>query len=291
MKAIYEEVFDIKNRSIMADLYSVLKFDAGYHYHPEYEITYILESDGKRVVGNHVAPFKKGDFVFIGPSVPHSWINTEEYYLQSKRASAIVVQFKSELFPVGLKKTLELSHIYQLLSASKKGIHFQNPSANIIGKLHEICKTDVTNKYNILLQLLTEMSYSKNYKYLNYQSDIASGTNIDKRYEKILSYIFNNYNQHIVLQTVADFVGMNKSSLCRYLKKQYNTGFTDLLNKVRIENASLLLRETNLEISAVAYDCGFSSLTYFCTVFKSFKNCSPGEYRRSIAGYTETTNL
>ena len=48
-------------------------FQSPFHYHPELELVYVLESNGKRIVGNSVEPFEAGDMVFLGSNIPHVW--------------------------------------------------------------------------------------------------------------------------------------------------------------------------------------------------------------------------
>lgn len=47
------------------------EFDTHYHYHPEVEITWILESEGQRLVGDGLENFEANDLVLIGSGVPH----------------------------------------------------------------------------------------------------------------------------------------------------------------------------------------------------------------------------
>ncbi|RYF70847.1 MAG: cupin domain-containing protein, partial [Cytophagaceae bacterium] len=49
------------------------QFDMPLHIHPEYELTYIIEGQGKRVVGDSIADYSAGDLVLVGANLPHCW--------------------------------------------------------------------------------------------------------------------------------------------------------------------------------------------------------------------------
>ena len=53
----------------------------------------------------------------------------------------------------------------------------------------------------------------------------------------------------------------------------------------RIEKAQLLLLTTHDSQEKIAWDVGFSDLSYFCRQFKKYTQMSPGRYRRHQFSY------
>ncbi|MCH5719236.1 cupin domain-containing protein [Niabella hibiscisoli] len=50
-------------------------FSTEFHFHTECQITYILESEGRRIVGDSVDFFNSGELTFLGSDIPHVWHN------------------------------------------------------------------------------------------------------------------------------------------------------------------------------------------------------------------------
>src|SRR5665647_56280 len=75
-------------------------FKSPFHYHPELELVYVKQGQGKRIIGDKLDTFSQGDMVFIGSNLPHVWLNDESYYkgLNDLKAQALVVYFNKELF-------------------------------------------------------------------------------------------------------------------------------------------------------------------------------------------------
>jgi quercetin dioxygenase-like cupin family protein len=61
-------------------------------FHPEYELTLIVEGQGKRYVGAHMTDYSPGDLVLLGNNLPHCW-KTER--AATGNSISIVVQFGS----------------------------------------------------------------------------------------------------------------------------------------------------------------------------------------------------
>ncbi|NTW25974.1 MAG: hypothetical protein HGA37_14850, partial [Lentimicrobium sp.] len=104
-----------------------------WHYHPELELTYIVQGSGKRFTGDRIETFKSGDLVLLGPDLPHTWVSSDNNDLQDA-CQAVVVQFKSAMFDHSLDGFNEFDSIRKLIVLAKRGIKFNPAIAEKAGR-------------------------------------------------------------------------------------------------------------------------------------------------------------
>ncbi len=95
-----------------------------------------------------------------------------------------------------------------------------------------------------------------------------------------IEYINQHYSQKIILDDVATQVFLNRSYLSQLFKKEMDVSFGDYLEKIRINNAKRLIRDSTKSMSEVAESVGFSNQNYFTKVFKKVTGVSPLKYKR-----------
>ena len=88
------------------------------------------------------------------------------------------------------------------------------------------------------------------------------------------------YDQKIKLEQFAQRVAVNSTYLNRYFNQEYGCSFLQYLTSLRIEQAEMLLRDSNAEIGDICYNTGFNSPSAFHKAFKTRYGCSPSEWRR-----------
>jgi AraC-like DNA-binding protein len=82
------------------------------------------------------------------------------------------------------------------------------------------------------------------------------------------------------LQQLALQFHVSKATLMQQFKTMYNTSIHQYVLQQRLQQAALLLKETDDKISVIAHSCGFNSEKHFMTLFKRHFSMSPGVYRR-----------
>jgi AraC-like DNA-binding protein len=98
--------------------------------------------------------------------------------------------------------------------------------------------------------------------------------------ESILEFIGKNYyNPELKLSDVASHIGISEDMASDILKKYCDKSFRQYLNQVRMEDAKRLLRESDLQISEIAFKVGYNNIQHFNRVFKEYTNLTPKAFR------------
>lgn len=88
-------------------------------------------------------------------------------------------------------------------------------------------------------------------------------------------------NPQISLGLIAERLGVSQSHLSRIFKQQYDENISHYLNRVRIEHAKVLIRNTDNNLNTIALQVGFLSDMNFIRVFKKMESTTPGTYRKA----------
>lgn len=78
---------------------------------------------------------------------------------------------------------------------------------------------------------------------------------------------------------IADEMFISKSYLQKIYKQYFNRSIIEELIYFRMEKAKKLLTETDMTVTDIARDCGYSTYNYFVRQFKTSEEMSPSEYR------------
>ncbi|WP_343556365.1 AraC family transcriptional regulator [Sphingobacterium sp.] len=260
-------------------------FSTEFHFHKECQLTYIVQSEGKRIVGDSVDSFTSEELTFLGADLPHVWHNGKNYkdnFINSRSMAlylnieSLLVLF-SELFP-----TQQLTDFF--LRARRGMIFYGCTKLKLIALLKEIVRLDNSIKKVVkLLEILDLLSLTTEYRYLSSAGYINNYNKTDNDLlDKIFKYIFDNYSSEISLITAANMCNMSKHSFCRFFKRRTSKTFMEFVNEVRISESCKQIAIDKFQISNIAYACGFNSLSNFNRTFKTIKGLSPTEYRRKI---------
>jgi AraC-like DNA-binding protein len=261
-------------------------FPCPWHYHPEYELVLVTKSTGRRMVGDHIGYFKEGDLVFMGPMLPHVWVNDPEYLEEGTplEADAIVIHFVGDFLGEKFLQVPEMEKLNQFLQLSTRGMHITGAASEKIGALmKQLLDMNGMQRLVTLFSIFEILSATSDYELLASPGYIQTiHTKSTDRFSKITEYIMLNFDREITLPEAAAAANMAVTTFCNFFKTHYRVTFVEYLNMVRIGHACKLLGDMNKTIVGVAYECGFNNLANFNRQFKKIKNLTPSEYRKTI---------
>ncbi|MDR1680317.1 MAG: AraC family transcriptional regulator [Prevotellaceae bacterium] len=278
MKDIQKEITPI----VDDDLFIVLnhpnaKFDYPVHYHSEFEINLVLDSYGKRIVGDSMEDFGNIDLVMTGPNLPHAWKGEIV-----KGNHVITIQFSDRIlnFPI-LEKRL-FTQIRQLLLDAQRGIVFADSARETVRR--KIIKLTKMQGFHTVLEffsILHDLSISDRRVLVSdrFETGDIIRTSKSRRIAKVCDYIEKNFEEPVKLKDVASLVSMSESAFSHFFKKKTGRTFIDYITNYRIARACRMLSETTHTVSEVCYTCGFNNMSNFIRIFKKKKGLTPKEYR------------
>lgn len=280
MKALYEKVTIGEEHSLLVKHIRLDAFGALWHYHPEYELTYIIQSNGKRFVGDHVTNFNVGDLVLIGPNLPHFWRNDDERS-DEPPAEAIVVQFPASLDDTVLAALPESEHVRQLLYRARYGLCFSaNTSIRLAPRLLQLPQLEGMTRVLELISILTELAADRNSELLASDGYQLTATEAEtERMKRVLDYVLREFKREIRIDQIASVAGMAPAAFCRYFRKRTNKSFVEYLNELRISHARKLLTHADLSVGQVGQECGFNNISHFHRQFKEQTGTTPLRYQ------------
>jgi len=102
--------------------------------------------------------------------------------------------------------------------------------------------------------------------------------------EKLLSKATAIIEKHLndpdfSVEALAKEMGMSRVNLYRRLMEATHSTPSDMIRDMRLRRAEQLLRRSQLSVSEIAYNMGFSSQRYFSKCFRDFFGCLPTQYR------------
>ncbi|MGG1638565.1 response regulator transcription factor [Paenibacillus sp. NRS-1760] len=100
----------------------------------------------------------------------------------------------------------------------------------------------------------------------------------------LLQFIRENYAEPLSLTEIAKHFHFNPSYLSSYFTAHNKEGFSEYLNKIRVEKAAELLQQDAASISEISGMVGYSDHSYFTKVFKKLTGLSPSHYRKQYLG-------
>lgn len=227
------------------------------HVNPELEVVYV--KSGNLTVGfeNGTLNVNTGEAVIILPYHLHEFIPSES-------ADVTVFMFSFSL----------AEEIYKTYGTKKyiiPKITVNETERDYINLCLSTGKKDIFRIRSLYFMFISD--------YLTHNTTELESNMDTKTVSKIIEYIYAHLEEPLTLEDTAKALNINRTTICKIFKDYVGISFHRFLQNIRLEKAKTLLLSKGLNVTEIAFECGFGSCRSFNRVFLEQIGCTPTDYR------------
>lgn len=253
-----------------------------YNRRAYYKISWI-SGRNRAEYADKVIDIEKNALLFATPKVPYHWllqdwdqsgyfcVFTDEFLVQTK--SGVVLDDLPIFQPGGYP-------VFQLSDEESEEIAF------IFRKMYKEMSSDYAYKYDLIRNYVLELiHYGQKLQpaTLLYPTHTASAR-VSSLFIELLERQFpiESHHQKLSLRTAKDYadrLAVHVNHLNKVLKENTGKTTTDIISSRIVQEAKILLKQTDWNISEIAYCLGFEQVAHFSNFFRKQTSLSPLGFR------------
>ena len=257
-----------------------------WHYHPEYELVLITKGKGKRMVGDNISRFKENDLVFVGSKTPHEWLCDSKYFTGPNGfwGEGFVIQFQHDFLGQDFLKIPENRSLQKFLNDSARGFQFFGESKRmIISIMLKMRKMNDIEKLYALFSIFQILETTDEIKILSSPAFIKKISLTENQpMQRAMQFIIQNFQNQIQIKDLLKITNMSNTAFYSKFKATFKMTFKNYLLNLRVGYTCKLLTEDKLNISEIAYTCGFENISNFNRQFKKIRGITPSEFQKNV---------
>lgn len=263
------EYFSLSERSLPLTVttYSVAPHERLFpaHWHQQIEILAVTEGSMRVVCADTLQVVTAGEVLFVNPYESHLGYAGEDGVVYR----CLIME------PSLWYDTLQDGSVASLPPISNHLIDKTILSLiEII--VNEFHSNEIGRELSIRAHLLLIFSHALR----RHRAAVTHPTEPDALIGEIMRYIHQHYADKLSTHQLADVFGFSLSYFCRYFKTATGTTVLEYINAVRLSRSCRLLQQTDLPISTIARQVGFTGVNYFVRQFHEHMDCSPLQFRK-----------
>lgn len=255
--------------------------DVKEHGHSFLEFTYIESGKMEHAFEGEVSTLSAGDFFIVDYGTKHR-------YKGDKNLKVINFLFYPDFVDRTLARTECFEKVvnsyfirfkYQSLMHSPTGVVFHDENNEVYNIINQIIKEFrqekdgffecirclIVQMFIIIMRMVGKKEGAKN------ESPVI---------KEITDYIKINYSEPLSLGEFAKRYNYSLSHISKKFSAEVGVGFTQYLQKIRIEQSCRLLEAGQHTVSEIATLVGYSNIKFFNKVFKETLGVTPREFKK-----------
>jgi AraC-like DNA-binding protein len=260
----------------------LLECPRGIHTHTFFELVYILSGTGTQHINNSSFAYKPGHLFLMAPEDVHSFkIKTPTRFF--------FIRFNNQYIAADAQQHELLKRLELILENANNdpGCILKTEDDKLIVKplieaiIREHTNTGIYHKDLIAQYVNTLLVIVARNISLALPEKI--GENSDKRTVDILQYIQANiYDpEKIRAAHLSDHFGITQTYLGRYFKRQTNESLQNYIMKYKIKLIENRLLHSNMRVTEIAIEFGFTDNSHFNRIFKKYSGYNPSAFKKA----------
>lgn len=254
-----------------------------WHWHPQIELTLILDGEIRYRVNDRVYHLRAGEGLFCNCNALHMGES-----IAGADCSYVSVTFLPRILYGEKTSAMYTRYVRDLCRDTACPALFLSPETEwqqkILSSVREIHRQSRERSQTWELKVQIELMQIWLWLYQNWpgtgkQKKREADPN-QERIRVLISYIQEHYAEKLTLEELAEQVHICKNECCRMFKRYMQETLFSYLMAYRVNQSLVLLSESDLEITQIAAQCGFSGAGYYTRVFKKYKEMTPMAYRK-----------
>lgn len=254
------------------------------HVHNCYEFGLCLTGSGQIHIGERIYPFARSTMVAVPPDVRHFQDNNgnepvrwryllfDGQALLNETPDRLKPDIRSNLdrlaggvyYPAELCDEMTVRHVERLFRICRRGRQMNGPEADALLRL-----------------LLAWAAHTEDVKL-----PLTAETNLEvfgaSAVQPALEYITTNYHNEIRVAQLAAACAMSESYFRRIFDENMQMSPMEYVNRFRMNRAIYMLKNTNAQVSAIAEQTGYASITTFNRNFRKYMGMTAQDWRKRV---------
>jgi len=272
----------------VADLVTRYKADPRtmvYNQREYYKIS-LIRGKSLAEYADKVIEIEQYALLFATPKIPYRWVP------QNEDQKGYFCVFTSD-FLLPSKSGMVLDELPIFRPGGCPVFEISETQANDMVLIYQKMQEEITSmylyKYDLIRNFLMELiHYGQKLEPLTtYNYTHNASARISSLFIELLERQFPiaSPEQKFTLRTAKDFadrLSVHSNHLNKVLKENTGKTTTEHISNRIIQEAKILLKQTDWNVSEIAYSLGFEQLSHFSSFFKKQTHLSPGEIRNQV---------
>lgn len=265
-----------------------------WHWHEEFEVVIVAEGQATVIVGSRTQDICTGNGFLVNTGTLHSY-----HTLSGSVCRLHSLVFHPRLVGGSMESIFYQKYVQPIVKHQTMDVYFLDreiPWQATALKTAELAwQTGVQEPLHFELQIRNCLS--------KLMADLCDHIPAEQtkpnagllrsaeRMKQMLKFIQENFAEELSTAVIASSASVSESECLRCFRTVIGTTPIQYLREYRIERAAQLLAESPIQISEVAFRCGFQDVSYFTKTFRKLRGCTPSEFQKLCLNRQTLSNI